>query len=262
MNIVLNEEEWAKEMIRNRSLGKKPVETLRRIARYYIDNNYSIGAVHKLLENFILQCDPSASIPKWSQSIDYAVSRAAKTPALKVDYISVSRSELDVINRLNGKQIKRLAFTLLCLAKYWDAVTNSTGHWVNNKDSEIMHMANINTSIKRQSIMYRMLNEQGLIHFSKKIDNTNVCVDFIGGTDARLCITDYRNLGYQYMKYCGEPFFECQNCGITTKHNNPQCGRKQIYCKECAVEVAIRQRVNSVMRCRNRNKEKYASCGD
>lgn len=256
MNIVLNEEEWVKEMIRTRSLGKKPFDTLRRVARYYLDNNYPRQSVRKMLDSFIMQCDPAASLPKWSNIADGALDKAIKTPALRIEYIPITGPELNRINSLNGKQVKRLAFTLLCLSKYWDVVNNTSGHWVNNKDSEIMHMANINTSIKRQSIMYRILNENGLVQFSKKVNNTNVRVCFVEDGDEVLQIRDYRNLGYQYMRSCGEPFFECQNCGITTKYNHPTHGHKQIYCKDCAVEVAIRQRVNSVMKIRNKNKER------
>ena len=40
MSIVLKENDWAEKMIQSKSLGKKPSETLRRIARYYIDNGY------------------------------------------------------------------------------------------------------------------------------------------------------------------------------------------------------------------------------
>lgn len=248
MNIVLNETEWAKEMIRDRSLGKKPFETLRRISRYYLDNGFSKAAVRKMLESFVLQCDPAASLTKWSQLIEGAINKSIKLSALNIDYIPITSQELRAIDGLNGKQIKRLAFTLLCLSKYWDLINKTSDHWVNNKDSEIMHMANINTSIKRQSIMYRMLNELGMIQFSKRVDNTNVRVCFVGGDTEVMQISDFRNLGYQYMKRCGEPFFECQHCGITSKYNHPTRGHKQIYCKDCAIEVALRRRVNSVMK--------------
>ena len=40
MNIILNENEWAENMIKTKSLGKDPFETICRVARYYIDNNY------------------------------------------------------------------------------------------------------------------------------------------------------------------------------------------------------------------------------
>ena len=191
-------------------------------------------------------------MPKWSETMDYAVARALKYDAIKIESIDITNHEMDMIDALDGKQIRRLAFTLLCLAKYWDIVNPAGDHWVNSKDSDIMRMANINTSIKRQSLMYYNLNKVGMIQFSKKVDNTNVCVCFMTQGDVVMKVTDFRNLGYQYLRYHGEPYFECQNCGVTTKLNDPIRGGKQKYCKECAVEVAMKQRVNSVMRQRGK----------
>lgn len=251
--IVLNEHEWAKEMIASRSLGKQPFETLRRVAKYYLDKKYSKKEVRKMLDNFLIQCEPTASLPKWSDTIDYAIKRASKYNAIKIDYITITKPELKIIKNLNGVQIKRLAFTLLCLAKYWDAVNKQGDHWVNSKDCDIMRMANINTSIKRQSAMYHQLNELELIQFSKKVDNTNVRVCFITDGEPVMQISDFRNLGYQFLKHCGEPYFECCNCGVTEKVLNPKSGRKQKYCRSCAVEVAMQQNVNSVMKLRKTN---------
>lgn len=254
MSITLNEHEWAEEMIEQRTLGKKPFETLTRIARYYLDKNYPKSAVRDMLESYILQCDPRASLPKYSKIIDTALNKALKYEAISIDYIGVTTAELRRIGDLEGIQTKRLAFTLLVLSKYWDMINPNSDHWVNNKDSEIMSLANINTSIKRQSAMYRTLKELGMIQFSKKIDNVNVRVCFAEDDDVELYITDMRNLGYQYLKYCGEPYFECENCGITVKEDNPVSGRKQKYCKSCAVEIKTKQSVDSVMRDRtNKN---------
>lgn len=247
MTIVLNEHEWARDMIESRSLGAKPFETLSRVAKYYIDKDYSKKEVRGLLDTFLLQCEPTASLPKWSETLDYAVARALKYDAIKIDCIEITKPEMERIDALDGKQIRRLAFTLLCLAKYWDIVNPQGDHWVNSKDSEIMRMANINTSIKRQSLMYFNLNEVGMVQFSKKVDNTNVRVCFISPGETVMTITDFRNLGYQYLKYHGEPYFECKNCGITVKNENTT-GRKPKYCRECAVEIHMQQTVNSVMR--------------
>ena len=41
MSIILNERAWAEEAITYKSLGKKPSETLLRVARYYFDEQYS-----------------------------------------------------------------------------------------------------------------------------------------------------------------------------------------------------------------------------
>lgn len=247
MTIVLNEHEWARDMIESRSLGAKPFETLSRVAKYYIDKDYSKKEVRGMLDTFLLQCEPTASLPKWAETLDYAVARALKYDAIKIDGIEITKPEMERIDALEGKQIRRLAFTLLCLAKYWDIVNPQGDHWVNSKDSEIMRMANINTSIKRQSLMYFNLNEVGMVQFSKKVDNTNVRVCFITPGETAMVVTDFRNLGYQYLKYHGEPYFECQNCGITVKNENTT-GRKPKYCRECAVEIHMQQTVNSVMR--------------
>ena len=200
MSVVLRENDWAASMIQANSLGKKPSETLRRVARFYMDTyNINQDAARKKLDLFLLQCDPTSSLPKWSDALDFAVSRACKYPAINIDHISVSKNEVEKIDSLEGKQIRRLAFTLLCLAKYWNIVTRKEDGWVNSKDNEIMSMANINTSIKRQSLMFGKLNELGMIQFSKKVDNTNVKVCFMEDGEEAIRIYDFRNLGYQYL---------------------------------------------------------------
>ena len=256
MTIVLNEHDWAEDMIASRSLGKKPFETLTRVSRYYIDSGIPKNDVRGLIDSFLVQCDPTASIPMWSDAIDAAISRAMKRKAVNISGISITKPEMDAIDAFEGRQVRRLAFTLLCLAKYWDIVNESSLHWVNSKESDIMRMANINTSIKRQSLMYHNLEEAGMIQSSRIVDNTNVRVCFISDGEEAMRITDFRNLGYQYMMHHGYNYFECANCGITTRYDKPDNKRsqcKQKYCRACAAEIAMRQSVNSVMRLRKRS---------
>lgn len=252
MSVVLRENEWAASMIQASSLGKKPSETLRRVARFYMDT-YHIGqgAARKKLDLFLLQCDPTSSLSKWSDALDFAVSRASKYPALNIDHIVVSDKEMEKIDSLEGKQICRLAFTLLCLSKYWNIVTGKSDGWVNSKDNDIMSMANIRTSVKRQSAMYWKLNDLGMIQFSKKVDNTNVRVCFAEDGNEAIQIRDFRNLGYQYLMFHGEPYFICKNCGITTKMSSDGNLRRQKYCPECASIIKMKKNIESVMRCRS-----------
>ena len=248
MGIVLDEIEWAKQMISNRDLGKNTIETLTRVAKYYSYNKYSKRDVRDMLDKFLIQCDPTISLPRWSDALDRIVNKALKRKAIRIDHISISKPEMDIIMGLESKQIQRLAFTLLCLAKYGNEVNPNNDNWVTNDDSDIMKMANIRTSIKRQCLLYHNLRENGLLRFSKRVDNTSVRVNYITEGEEELRIYDFRNLGYQYFKYLGEPYFECQNCGIITKAEPKASGRKQKYCKSCAIEVAIKQRVDYAMR--------------
>lgn len=250
MTIVLNEHDWAKERIDTCTLGKKPFETLTRVSKYYLDHGYGKRDARKATEQFLLRCEPTVSIPKWDSTLEFALTRALKYDAIQIDSINITAPEMEKIDALGGKQIRRLAFTLLCLAKYWNIVNPNCDNWVNNKDSEIMRMANINTSIKRQSLMYYTLNELGMVQFSRRVDNTNIKVCFIEDGDTVMTITDFRNLGYQYLKYHGEPYFECVNCGLVIKQNT-SVGRKLKYCTKCAAEVHTQQMVNSVMRQRS-----------
>lgn len=254
MGIVLNENDWAREMIERRSLGKKPVETLSRVARYYIDKKYNKRDVRKMLDTFVIQCEPSASLPKWEDILDFAVKRASKTEAVKIEKIVVTKPEIEKISALEGAMRQRLAFTLLVLSKYWNMVNgNPESNWVNSSDPDVAQMANIELTVKRRCRLYHDLYEAGLIRFSKKVNNTNVQVLFAEDGDPALEVRDLRNLGNQYMLYMGGPYFVCQNCGITERCNNVKRRTRQKYCKRCAAEVKKRQTYESVKKYRSQN---------
>ena len=83
-----------------------------------------------MLDTFLIQCDPSASLSGWSDMLDKVVKNVDKYPIIKMDGVDISVEEMEAIEKLEGKQLRRLAFTLLCVAKYWDAVSEKNDHWV------------------------------------------------------------------------------------------------------------------------------------
>ena len=102
MSIVLNEYEWTENKLRERSLGKKPMETLARVARYYADQQYSKREVRKRLDAFLLQCDPDAPLAKWSNTLDKVTKSANRYKPVKIDGISITESELAVIDEVKS----------------------------------------------------------------------------------------------------------------------------------------------------------------
>ena len=259
MSIILNEYEWAEKAIRDHDLGSKPLETLSRVARYYHENQCSKKEIRDKLEAFLLQCDPRASTVKWSGSLDWAMRRVGKYPLIQMDSVDITTPELERIEKLGGKQIRRLAFTLLCVGKYWDNVSEKNNHWVNSEDREIIRMANISTSIRRQCAMYKDLLDFGLIRFSKKVDNLNVQLLFITPGEVAMRIRDFRNLGYQYMRQYESGYYECESCGITAKvpeksgksvvtQRTPQRGGQWKYCPDCAAKIRALQNVEAMRR--------------
>ena len=73
MTVVLKENDWAHDMIERNELGNKPSETLRRVARYYMDKGCSPAEARKRLDSFLIRCEPTSSLTKWSNALDYAV---------------------------------------------------------------------------------------------------------------------------------------------------------------------------------------------
>lgn len=248
MNIILNENEWAEEMIASHDLGDKPVLTLRRVAGYYYNNKYNKKEIRRMLENYLISCDPSISLVKWSDIIERVVRNVAKRKNIDIDGVDITVPEMETINNLKGTQLRRLAFAVLCISKYWDAVAKDNNHWLNTPDNEVVSMANIRTSTKRQSLLFGQLIELGLVKPSKRVDNLNLQVLFGKPGKIAMHITDFRNLGYQYLKYNGGPYFECQNCGLVIKEKTDGRGPKTKYCPDCAVKIQAKQKIDYVMR--------------
>lgn len=253
MSLILNEREWARDKIDRHDLGDHPVDTLNKVARYYRQvEGCSRAETRKRLEYFLLRSDPYANLVSWSDTLDKLAKNAAKYKLIEIEGITITRSEIDAVAAVGSMSVQRLAFTLLFLAKYWNMVRDKNDNWVNTSDKDTLIMANIRTSIKRQCDMFHKLREAGFVQFSKRVDNLNVRVVPIS-TDENdepiLYITDPRNVGNQYMMYCEEPYFPCEECGLVVRRKSA----RQKYCPSCANEVRTQQSIASV---RRRRKER------
>lgn len=257
MQIVLNETSWAAEHIATRTIDDDAYSTFRRVGRYYLDKGYDKKVAREKLDSFLLSCNPNASPVLWEACMDNAFKHAVRQPPVDIGEIVVSDVELTKIRSLKGKQVQRLAFTLLCLAKFWNEYSPTNDSWVRTPDNEIMKLANIKTSVKRQCAMFRDLRDCGMLDFSKRVDNTNVRVNFVDpGECSKITVDDFRNLGYQYLMYIGEPYFKCTRCGLTVRLDNPNKGRRQKYCHDCAIKAKTEQDVNAAMRRHSQNYRK------
>lgn len=252
MSIILDEKDYAQKLLESNYAGKKVSESLMILAKYYSDMGKSKKDIKKLLAEFLDSREPQISVTAWETTIDKIASGCKKYNLVQIEGIPITDSEMYTIGNVPGTQCKRLAFTLLCIAKYWNNVVPNNDWWVNSADKEIIRMANINTSITRQNLLYWKLGDLGMIQFPKKIDNLNVRVNFASEGTTVVTITDFRNLGYQYLKATGESFIECANCGITVRETNPGVGRKQKYCKDCAHDLWKASTINSIKKSRAR----------
>lgn len=249
MSLILNEREWAERTIAQHDLGKHPIETLDRIARYYRQvDGCRTSDTRRRLEHFLLRCDPYANLVAWSATLDRILKKSAKRRLIEIDSIPITEHELEVVASVGSMSLQRLAFTLLCMAKYWNVARSENNNWVNTPDKEVLATANVNTSIKRQCGMFHSLCDCGFIQFGKKVDNLNVRVLVEPDGEEVLHITDFKNLGNQYMMHRGEPYFPCEDCGAVIRKRSP----RQKYCPACANENYLRKSAESVRRQRQK----------
>ena len=232
--IVLNEKEWAKRAIDSLSLGKKPYETIVRVAKYYKAQGCGKADVRRKVEDFMIRCDPKLSLVKWEGAIESAVIAAEKYKLINLSGITITVPEMNTIKSLSSIIQQRLMFTLLCLAKYGNAVNERNGGWVNLSQRDIFALANITLTTKRQSLAINDLWQAGLVGYSCLVDNINLQVKIIEDGDEAITISDFRNLGNQYMRYISSDYVECESCGIVIKKDTKHAGRPTKYCKECA----------------------------
>ena len=235
--IILDERAWAESAINNLTLGNKPVETLGRIAKCYYADGYSRREIAKMLEEFLIKCDPTVSVAKWQDTIESIAKNADRYPLIDIGGVSITRSEMKAISELKTKMLKRLMFTLLCIAKYGNAINPKNNNWVNCDAKDFFNMANIKTTSVRQSLLINDLWQLGYIGYSNVVDNVNLNVKIVGNDEEELFVSDFRNLGNQYMDYIDGGYMKCENCGAVVK----DCSHRQKYCSECSNEIHRRR---------------------
>ena len=232
--IVLNEKECAEKAINNLSLGENSFRTLSRVSRYYFSQGYTKPEIRGLLEDFLLKCDSNVNIIKWQDTIERLAKSSDKYKLLDIAGVYITQNEIKTIKEIPGKLLQRLMFTMLCLAKYGNEVNRANNNWINRDDREIFALANIKITTKRQSLLINDLWRMGMVGYSRVVDNININVKIVDNdSPVALFIGDFRNLGNQYMRYCGEKYMECQCCGKIVKERHG----KQKYCSDCAVDI-------------------------
>lgn len=233
--IVLNEKKYAIECLENGYVGDKPFFTLSVIAKYYYYClGYKKSKINTLLNEFMQKnyAGYQLNSMSWQSTIDKITKKVNKFNLIEVDGVSITKSEMQTIAGIENPILERVMFTILCLAKFGNARNPNNNGWVNVDSKEIFKMARVSCRAIERELYIGELGDMELLEFPKRNDNLSVRVVFIDDEDKEeLFVSDFRELGYEYLKYCGENFIRCAECGILTRGNKN--GTKK-YCKDCA----------------------------
>lgn len=241
MPVVLNEKKQAEYIIEKGEVGNKPTSTLFLLAKYYRQKeNLNKEQTFNKLNEFMEKNYKNYNSATWEDIIEDISKKANKYPLREIDYIEITKSEIDTIRNVCNIKYEKLLFTMLCYAKLYNKISDKNNGWVNTDIKELFRVARVSVRYKNDKFLYlNDLETAGLISFSNKNDNLNLRVDFVDNdSETVLKIDDFRELGYEYLNYIGDgKFIRCECCKrLIRKKSN-----KQKYCTDCY------KRINSDM---------------
>lgn len=167
-------------------------------------------------------------------------SKEQKQPLLNITRVVVNKPELEKIAQLKSNQGKKLLFTLYVLAR----VNSSPTGWVNYNVQDIFELANLKLTKNERYRLIFELNTAGLIKLNHVVDRHGYYVELLDGEEG-LEITDFENLGKQYLLYERPDFFMCERCKRLVKRQSEH-DRSSKYCKKCS-EITDRDKAKDRM---------------
>ena len=253
INLIINELEYARNLVSGTVTEQNVYYALSLLSRYYYHvEGYRKKKIMLLLQEYMSRhyIVDNFEIHEWNERIEKIASSAQKYPLKEIRGISISTTEMQVIDSITGSALRRLAFTILCLAKLGNLRNPKNNGWVNAKTKDVFALANITCSSFEQQVKIGLLYHRGLLEFPKQNDNLSYRVTFIdNSTNEAMFIQDLRALGYQYMNYHDGGFVRCGECGILMKDNQGNAGRKRLYCKNCAAPKPMEKKLIQCVDC-------------
>lgn len=201
-------------------------------ARYlYHEQQCKKSELPSLLDKFMSSHYPRYNPIDWAEYIEKFTAKASKHPLCKCDGVWVTENELKTITEIQNKVLERLAFTLLCLAKFNNIKNPNSNNWFDYSNGEIYSMACINTNAFDKDIKFYQLKELGLIEYAKRVDNLSLHILYVDeDSERQFFVSDFRRLGYEWRLYKGERYIRCSDCGTLVRRTS----NRTKYCKDCA----------------------------
>ncbi len=248
MTFILNGKKYAESILNGDGYGENNLYTTNVMAKYYKSLGYNQREIRVALKRLIIERRPDISECTVKFWIKKSLKLAETHSLCELDDIIITDTEIEKIKGIRSKKFKdsrvqRLAFTLLCLAKF-SSTRGIKDYWVNVDYKHIFSIADLKgIKIDEQCLMIHELYEIGYISLNPKIESHSIKVLVVADGKEEIVVKDINESGLIYEKYCGEKVTVCRKCGKMMKYING----KKIYCQQCAIEEN-RKRTKEKMR--------------
>lgn len=244
MPVVLNGIKQAEAILEKGEVGNKPTSTLFLLSKYFRQKlKLTEKQTSEKLNEFMIENYKNYNPVLWEDIIEDISRKGKKYNLRNIEHIGITQLELDTIETAKNKSHRKLLFTMLCFAKLYNITSINNNNWVNADIKEIFKTARV--TVKHREDKFLLLNDlesNGFISFSNKNDNLNMKINFIDNkNESVLFISDFRELGYEYLNYIGDgKFVRCKECNRLVR----QTSKNIQYCLECKEEKRLETKRN------------------
>ena len=175
--------------------------------------------------------------PDYQRKIEDYIKNAHKYSFKSIESIKITKNELDFIASLDNIRLEKLAFVLLCVAKYECYYHDEPKYWITWSLNNLTKLARIHVTKNETLQLFRELVVRGVIESNSSGKNLYEHILFASdGQNDEVALelqeVDYKELAYTYLFYKNgfSGYKHCEKCGILIKINS----HSQKYCKKCA----------------------------
>lgn len=250
--IILNEKEYAEKCLNEDVINqdKNPYQVVSVLAKYYYHiYGYRKKKIYGLLIEYLKRYYPryEMNIENWEKNVSKLAVNAGKEDLFEISGVKITKPELLKIQSVKNKAKEKLLFTMLCVAKFNMKKNPNSNGWVNVETRDIFKMARVSCTSVEQDIKIGEFRQLGLLELPKKNGNLNFRVTFIDDDgDEELFVSDFRELGYEYLLYIGRNYIRCAECGILIRGNKN--GTKK-YCNSCSTYTPQKTKIITCVDC-------------
>ena len=240
--VILKETDILKNAL-NGEMEKKPMTTLRVLAKYYFNNGDTKGEVEDKLNKYMKENYKNYSPSKWKDLINQLVKSVEKYKTYKmidVDEVNITENEWFNIIALNNKQLEKLAFILLVYCKINKIKNPTCDNKINNTFTDIFRECGFRVT-NETKLLLNELYKLNYISIGLSCNSTSIRINYIEENEdnIKFTIDNFENVITYYEEYKnGKAYVRCQECNKRVE----QKSKKPVkYCKECAKKIKVKQ---------------------
>ena len=217
--VILSETNVLNRLLKNKEIDKKPMESLRIMAKHYLGDNKTKDETFILLDLFMRKNYGSYKPSKWNDLIKQLVKSVSKYNNLElvdVDKIEITANEWECIIALDNKVLEKLAFILLVYQKINIIKNTESKGWINQNYTDIFKEASVGSKLtgKDQRLLLNELFQKQYILQKSSVDATSLKINYIDlESETKIAINNFENVISYYDEYKNNvKYIECEVC--------------------------------------------------